>query len=406
MAPIIQSLLDSDFYKFTMGQVVFRHYAGVDVAYDTINRTKRISLARFIREEDLRRELDHVRTLSFREDELSYLGGLGIFGSDYLSFLRELRFPPYDLRWGSEVFNLRFRGPWESAIYWEISALAIIKELYIRSFLEDCDVMERQMIYDRGRVRLSEKMRTLRAYPDIFVSDFATRRRFGRIWHHETVLPALLRGLPRQCIGTSNVDLARRHGIKPIGTCAHEMFMIVAGLHQGEAGYLARAQNEVLKYWWETYGYDLSIALNDTFSSDFFFRTAPPEIVRDWKGIRLDSGDPTEEGEKCIRWYEAHGIDPRGKTLVFSDGLDVPAMVRIAGHFRGRIGFSFGWGTNLSDDMGFDPVSLVIKAVEANGRGLVKISNNRAKATGKPEDIERVTKEAGYTGTFQQECKY
>lgn len=408
VAPIIQSLLDTDYYKLTMEQVVWLYYRGVEVTYETINRTKTILLARFIREDDLRRELDHVRTLSFQPDELAYLKTLGIFKDDYLSFLAGMRLPPYDLRWGDDSFSLRFSGPWESAIFWEIPGMSIIKELYIRSLMSGYSETERQAVYDRGKATLAGKLQMLREYPDIFVSDFATRRRNGRIWHHDTVLPMLICGLPHQLLGTSNVHCARRYGVKPIGTFAHEMLMIVAGLRQGHPGpgYLAEAQNEILQYWWDTYGYDLSIALNDTFSSDFFFRTAPEKIARDWKGIRIDSGDPLEEGEKCVRWYEAHGVNPATKTLVFSDGLDVPTMIRIAARFRGRIKFVFGWGTNLSDDMGFAPISLVIKAIEANGIGLVKTSNNRAKATGRPEDIERVIQEAGYAGNFRQECVY
>lgn len=406
MAPIIQSLLDSDYYKFTMGQVVWRHYRGIEVTYDTINRTKSIPLARLIKQEDLRYELDHARILSFQDEELAYLKGLGIFEDDYLAFLRELRLPPYDLQWGSDMFSLRFSGPWESAIFWEIPGMAIIKELYIRSLMKGYSEAERQAMYKRGKATLTGKLQLLREYSDIFVSDFATRRRNGRIWHHDTVMPMLVCGFQRQFLGTSNAHCARRYGVKPIGTFAHEMLMIVAGLRQGNPGYLAEAQNEVLSRWWEMYGYDFSIALNDTFSSDFFFRTAPYEIARDWKGIRIDSGDPLEEGEKCIRWYEEYGVNPAVKTLVFSDGLDVPTMIQIAARFRGRIKFVFGWGTNLSDDMGFDPVSLVIKAVEANSVGLVKLSNNRAKATGKLEDIERVIQEAGYAGTFQKECVY
>ncbi|MDO8600045.1 MAG: nicotinate phosphoribosyltransferase [bacterium] len=407
MAPIIQSSLDTDYYKVTMGQAVFRHYRGVDVTYEFINRTKRVSLARFIREEDVRRELDHVRTLSFSRDELAYLKGFGIFGDDYLSFLAELRLPPYDLQWGSEVFSLRFRGPWESAIYWEIPALAIVNELYFRSLLEDCDGMERRAVYDLGRANLARKIALLREHPYIFFSDFGTRRRAGYAWQAE-VARTVARELPEQFIGTSDVAIAMRYGLKPSGTSAHEMPMIVAGLYHGVSNYLALAQNEVSRVWWDMYGYDLSVALNDTWGSEFFFRTAPPEIARDWKSIRIDSGDPLEEGEKCIRWYEAYGIDPRTKTLIFSDGLDLPAILRIAAHFRGRIGVVFGWGTNLTNDFGpkFPPVSIVVKATRANGRGLVKLSNNIAKATGDPADIEKIMKEVGYTTRFQEECKY
>jgi len=150
----------------------------------------------------------------------------------------------------------------------------------------------------------------------------------------------------------------------------------------------------------------LSIALTDTYGSDFFFRDLTEQQARIWKGFRLDSGDPIEQGDKVVRFYEALRIDPREKLMILSDGLDLRAIVKIASHFRDRIQISFGWGTNLTNDLVFPPLSLIVKLVESSGHGTVKLSDNLAKATGRPEDIERFKRIFGYTGRFTQATKY
>lgn len=411
MKPIIRSLLDTDFYKFTMGQLVYRKWRDVPVRYAFTSRTKDAKLGLLIKEEDLRRELDNVRGIRFNNSDLHYLRGTNeyqdrMFSEDYLQFLRGLKLPPYDLKWRGDTFELEFAGRWSEAIYWETFALSIINELYYRAILLAMSQFARDETVGIGRAKLADKIRKLKTNDSVIFSDFGTRRRFSRKWQ-DYVVRVLAKELPDQFRGTSNVYLAMKHGLAPMGTSAHELPMIMLGIvGKNSENPFRDAQNNILTAWWDAYNYGLSIALPDTYGTDFFFRTAPAQVAREWKGIRQDSGDPIEEGEKAIRWYESHRVNPRDKMIIFSDGLDVDTIHKLHDHFRGRINTTFGWGTNLTNDLGLRALSLVVKAVEANGRGLVKLSNNLAKAVGKPEDIELAKKECGYDSVFNAECRY
>ena len=411
---IVSSLLDTDFYKFPMGQLIFRSYSNVEVEFGLINRSG-APLARFIREEELRDELDQVRSLRFNNSELHYLRGTNeygerMFGEDFLQFLKNLQLPPYRLERVGDSYRLSFAGTWAAVTYWEIPALAIVNELYYRSQLDAQSRFDQDVTQAAGISRLREKIGRLREYPAITFSDFGTRRRFSGAWH-DYLVGALAEELPAQFRGTSNVHLAMKHGLLPMGTSAHELPMVVAALAFAEADktqdpeeILAGAQQEVLQGWWNLYGTGLSIALTDTFGSPFFFRTAPEYVARDWKGTRQDSGSPFSYGEQAINWYAKYGVDPLSKLTVFSDQLDVQRMVDLHLAFRGRLGHTFGIGTNLTNDVGFNPISIVIKTLKANGRSTVKLSDNLAKALGNSDEVERYKKAAGYTNTESAEC--
>jgi nicotinate phosphoribosyltransferase len=300
---------------------------------------------------------------------------------------------------------LEFPGPWASAIYWETLALAIINELYYRSRMARLSPFEREVVMARGRLRLWEKIQALQAQPAVTVVDFGTRRRFSRDWQY-AIDRTLARELPRQFLGTSDTDSAMRHGLVPMGTSAHEMFMVMSGIMHDSDESIRASHNRVLRDWWEEYGWGLSIALTDTYGSEFFFQDMTAEQAREWKGLRHDSGDPVAFGERALAFYGRHGIDAREKLLIFSDGLDLETILRLADRFSGRIRVTFGWGTNLTNDLGFDPLSLVVKVVEANGHPTVKLSDNLAKATGNPADIERFKRIFGYRGSTYAECRY
>ncbi|MEK7191896.1 MAG: nicotinate phosphoribosyltransferase [Patescibacteria group bacterium] len=408
---IINSLLDTDFYKFTMGQLVFRKFRDVRVKYAFKNRTKDVNLTKFIREEDLRQELDHVRTLKFNRTEIKYIRGTNeygdqMFGEDYIHFLERMELPPYQLAYKDGQLVLEFEGDWHSAIYWEIFALAIVNELYYKSLMSGLSKFDREIVGAKGQLRLAEKIKVLKENPDIVFTDFGTRRRFDHEWQ-DYVVETLAGEFPEtQFRGTSNVALAMKHGLFPMGTSAHELFMVLAGIAGDADENVRRSHNDVLKHWWEMYGWGLSIALTDTFGSDFFFRDMTKNQAKEWKGLRQDSGDPVAFGEKAIGFYEVCGVDPRDKMIIFSDGLDIEAIVKLHKHFKGRIKTTFGWGTNLTNDLGFRALSLVVKTVEANSRSLVKLSDNLAKAIGKPEDVERYKRIFGYSGNNYLECRY
>ncbi len=408
--PIIESLLDLDFYKFTMGQLVFLKYRDVPVVYSLVNRTRQVRLAEFIDEGELRQELDHVRSLRLNNSELHYLRGTNEYGDrmfreSYLEFLRELQLPPYDLEEVDGSFRLQFGGDWSRAIYWETVALSIVNELYNRSLMKPLSRFEKDLVFARGKMRLAEKIRTLRGRPEISFVDFGTRRRFSRDWQHY-VDRSLAEEMPHQFLGTSSTESAMLHGLVPMGTSAHELTMVMSGIMHDSDDLIRASHNRVLEDWWNLYGWGLSVAVTDTYGSEFFFSDVEPGQARKWKGLRHDSGDPFEFGEKAIRFYQEHEIDPKEKLLIFSDGLELPTILALSRRFHGRIKLSFGWGTNLTNDLGFEPISIVVKATEANGHRTVKLSDNLAKATGSREDIERFKRIFGHSHERQEAVRY
>jgi nicotinate phosphoribosyltransferase len=408
--PIICSLLDMDFYKFTMGQMVFQRYRRVPVKYAFVNRTPSVRIADVVDSGELREELDHARRLRFNNSELHYLRGTNEYGDrmfqeDYLQFLRELRLPDYELSFQDGQLRLEFAGEWAEAIYWETVALAIVNELYYRSQLRERSSFERDLVYATGRVRLAEKIGVLRDNPEIRFVDFGTRRRFSRSWQFY-VDRVLADEVPKQFLGTSDTESAMHNGLAPMGTSAHELYMVMSGIMYDADDQVRASHNRVLTDWWESYGWGLSIALTDTYGSEFFFRDMTTEQARAWKGLRHDSGDPFAFGARAIRFYEEKGIDPREKLLIFSDGLELGRILELQRRFAGRITLSYGWGTNLTNDLGLEPVSIVIKAVEANGHRTVKLSDNLAKATGTKEDIARFRRIFGHDHENVEAVRY
>ncbi|MBU1179469.1 nicotinate phosphoribosyltransferase, partial [Patescibacteria group bacterium] len=317
--PIIESLLDTDFYKFTMGYLAYILYPNVSVKYAFRNRTTKVRLADVIDEGRLREELDYIMILRFQDNELDYLAsikradGRPLFTPNFLGFLKGVSLPEYHLETRDGQFVLEFSGPWATAIYWETLALSIINELYYCA-QEDVDIRD---VVAVGTDNLNGKIRLLSARPDIKFSDFGTRRRFSRIWQ-EFVIWKLKEELQNNFVGTSNVALAKRFGLKPIGTMAHEEDMVYSGIFHGSDDEIRASHNKVLQDWQSVYAPDLLIALTDTYGSDFFFRDMTRDQTDCWTGLRHDSGDPIEFGEKAIKFYESHGVDPRQKVLVFS----------------------------------------------------------------------------------------
>ena len=408
---IIKSLLDVDFYKFTMGLLVFLKYRNIDVRYSFKCRTKDANLMKIIKFEDLNRELAEVMKLKFNNSELHYLRGTNeyqerMFCEEYLNFLKSLQLPKYDLQVEDYNLKLEFKGNWSEAIYWETIALSIINELYYQAQLKKMSAFERDVIFSQGMISLAEKIKILKSRPDIKFIEFGTRRRFSREWQ-DYVVSVLSNELPpSQFLGTSNTYLAMKYGLVPMGTSAHELYMAYTGIYRGSDDEIRASHNKSLQEWWDLYGFGLSVALTDTFGTDFFFRDMTAEQARNWKGLRQDSGDPIEFGEKAIKFYKNYGIDPREKLIIFSDGLDIQTIIKIADHFQSRIKVSFGWGTNLTNDLGLKPLSMVIKLTEANGNGTVKLSDNLAKAIGKPEDVERFKRIFGHTVTLDEATTY
>ena len=399
--PIVRSLLDTDFYKLLMLQMIRQLHPEVQATFALINRTRTVRLADLIDEGELRAQLDHARKIRFTRKELIWLAGNSFYGNtrmfspDFIAWLAAFRLPDYDLRKVDGQYELRFEGPWTHTTMWEIPALAIINELKSRAALRDQGRFALDVLYARAKARLWEKVERLRQLPDLVISDFGTRRRHGFLWQRWCV-EALKEGLGERFIGTSNVLLAMDADLEAIGTNAHELPMVAAALAEDEAA-LARAPYRVLDEWRRHYHGNLLIALPDAFGTAAFLAGAP-DWLADWTGFRPDSAPPIEGGEQIIRWWKDKGRDPREKLLIFSDGMDIDTIEETYRHFHGRVRMSFGWGTNLTNDFrgcapdggtALEPISLVCKVVSANGRPAVKLSDNPAKATGDPAEIER-----------------
>jgi nicotinate phosphoribosyltransferase len=399
--PIVRSLLDTDFYKLLMLQLIWHLHPTDQVTFSLINRTQPVRLGDVIDEGELRAQLDHARTVRFTKKELIWLAGNSFYGKqqmfspDFLHWLSQMQLPEYDLRKVDGQYELNFRGPWTHTTMWEIPALTIINELKSRAALRDRGRFALDILYARAKSKLWEKVERLRELPDLVLSDFGTRRRHGFLWQRWCV-DALKEGLGSRFIGTSNVLLAMDADLEAIGTNAHELPMVAAALADSDAA-LARAPYQVLEDWQQHYNGNLLIALPDAFGTTAFLRDAPGWLAQ-WTGFRPDSAPPIEGGEQIIRWWQQQGVDPRSKLLIFSDGMDIDTIEQVYRHFDGRVRMSFGWGTNLTNDFRgcdpdgshvLDPISLVCKVTSANGRPAVKLSDNPAKATGSPDEVAR-----------------
>jgi nicotinate phosphoribosyltransferase len=397
--PIVRSLIDTDFYKLLMCQSVFRNKPDTQVTFSLINRTKSIRMADLVDEGELREQLDHLRSLRLTRGESTWLRGNMFYGKrqmfrpDFMEWFENMRLPPYHLEKRDGQFELTFEGLWPEVMMWEIPALAVLMELRSRAVLKDMGKFELQVLYARAMTRLWEKIERLRGPEAPRIADFGTRRRHSFLWQ-DWCVQAMMEGLGSAFTGTSNCLIAMRRDIEAIGTNAHELPMVYAALTDTDAE-LLQAPYDVLSDWQEEHDGNLRIILPDTFGSAGFFQNAPDWLAA-WTGVRIDSGDPVVGAETAIAWWKARGEDPREKLVIFSDGLDVDSIAMLQAHFAGRVKVSFGWGTLLTNDFrglvagdGLAPFSLVCKAVSANGRPAVKLSDNPLKALGPKAEIER-----------------
>jgi len=398
--PIVRSLIDTDFYKLLMCQSVFHNKPDTQVTFSLINRTKSIRLAELVDEGALREQLDHIRSLSLSRGESTWLRGNTFYGKrqmfqpDFMEWFENLRLPAYHLEKRDGQYELTFEGSWPEVMMWEIPALAVLMELRGRAVLKDMGKFELQVLYARAMTKLWEKVDILRDVGDsLRIADFGTRRRHSYLWQ-DWCVQAMMEGLGKKFVGTSNCLIAMKRDIEAIGTNAHELPMVYAALAENDAD-LREAPYSVLADWQEEHEGNLRIILPDTYGTKGFLDAAP-DWLAGWTGIRVDSGDPAEGAETAINWWKERGEDPRKKMVIFSDGLDVEKIAQLQTQFAGRVKPSFGWGTLLTNDFrgltpddALAPFSLVCKAVSANGRPTVKLSDNPLKAMGPPDEIAR-----------------
>lgn len=411
--PIVRSLIDTDFYKLLMCQSIFRNKPDTTVVFTLINRSSKIRLADLIDEGELREQLDHVRSLSLTRGESTWLRGNTFYGkrqmfrSDFMEWFEGLRLPAYHLEKRDGQFKLTFEGSWPEVMLWEIPALAVLMELRSRAALHDMGRFELQVLYARAMTRLWEKIERLRRIDGLKIADFGTRRRHGFLWQ-DWCVQAMQEGLGGKFIGTSNCLIAKNRDVEAIGTNAHELPMVYSALADTDAD-LRQAPYQVLADWQEEHDGNLRIILPDTYGTEGFLKNAP-DWLAGWTGIRIDSGDPATGAETAIRWWQERGEDPTKKLVIFSDGLDVEKIEELYARFNGRVKVSFGWGTMLTNDFrglvagdALAPFSLVCKALSANGRPTVKLSDNPAKAMGPMDEIQRYKRVFGVGEQLAQE---
>ncbi len=376
-APVIESLLDTDLYKFTMWQVFLHRFPAAGGVYRFQNRSAAaMPLGRLAGE--VAAQIDHLCTLALRPEELAYLRGLRFIKSDFVDYLELFRFRRrfIEVRADGGELEIVARGPLMHVMFFEVFVLAIVSEVWFREAAGPA-------AFEEGRRRLREKVRLLAA-PDsapprrnpYHFFEFGTRRRAAREWHEE-VVTTLAREAPAHFRGTSNVDMARRHGLTPIGTMAHEYLQAFQGF-----GYRLRDfQKMALENWVAEYRGDLGIALTDVVGMDAFLADFDLYFAKLFDGLRHDSGDPFEWGEKALAHYARLRVDARTKQLTFSDALDLPASLAIHAAFADRTRTGFGIGTDLTNDLGVPRPSIVMKLTECNGHPVAKISDSPEKAS-------------------------
>jgi nicotinate phosphoribosyltransferase len=371
-SPILTSLLDTDAYKLHMQQAVFHRYPAISVAAEFRCRGDEL-LGEYA--DEIGAQIALMSQLALTDAEFNYLSGLPFFREDYLNWLRDFRYDPQQVQIENRQgkLHIRIAGPWREVIMWEVPLLAVISEVVHRHRSPD-------VTPDMAVAHLRNKLAQFKAMSsDVDISrfklmDFGTRRRFSQPVQ-QAIVSTLKSEFP-YLVGTSNYDLARQLDLVPVGTQAHEWFQA----HQQISPVLANSQRAALQAWLDEYPDQLGIALTDCITMDAFLRDFGPQFAQRYQGLRHDSGDPFEWGEKAIAHYQKLGIDPMSKTLVFSDNLDLDKALALYRHFYQRVNLVFGIGTRLTCDIpGVKPLNIVIKLVECKGKPVAKLSDSPGK---------------------------
>ena len=380
--PVIQSLLETDLYKFTMWQALFNSaYNDNEAEYRFMCRRPPTFPLASLRDEVVR-EIEHLCSLSFRQEELDYLRSLRYMKSNFIEFLSIFRLQRrfISIEANGEELEIVARGPQVHVMFFEIFVLAIIGELHARRFPQDVAMVE-------GRRRLTEKIERLKAFepeadnvPDAHgfgIFDYGIRRRFSGVWHDE-VVTTLKANAPKFFKSTSNVFLAKKYGLVPIGTMAHEYLQTFQAVRDVPLRWFQKA---ALDAWVQTYRGDLGIALTDVVGMDAFLRDFDLFDAKLFDGLRHDSGDPVLWGEKALAHYAKLRVDARTKRLVFSDGLTIDKSIDLWRHFSKRAQTGFGIGTHLTNDFGpkYPALEIVMKLVRCNDRPVAKLSDSPGK---------------------------
>lgn len=380
---IIKSILDTDLYKLTMQNAVIQCFPRQVVRYKFNDRNKLSYPNGF--DKDVMEEVVKMNSLQLTKDEKNWLTkSLGKFlPPTYIEFLNGFRFDSNEVKVSLDKdnkLNVEIEGYWFRTILWEVPLMAIISELYFKKTGQHVNINHIDFkYYDLSKL---EKM----IFHNAYFADFGTRRRYS-FENQDRIVELFKNNGNHVFVGTSNVYLAYKHNIKPVGTHAHEWFMTIASIY----GYKV-ANKMGLRYWQDVYKGDLGTALTDTFTTDSFFKSFDNVLSRQFDGVRHDSGCPFEFTDKVVKHYKSMNIDPMSKTIIFSDGLDSKVATDIKEYCVGKIKSSFGIGTNLTNDVGVKPLNIVIKVsevlVDDNWVGAIKLSDVKGKNIGDPKEIE------------------
>lgn len=371
LEPIILSLLDTDLYKFNMDQVIFHKHTDLCGEYYFKCRNEDVVFTPEMLEE-INSQIDHLCSLRFTKEELDYLRSIRFIKRDYVEFLRlwhPIReYVRTELSPEGEL-SIVVDGPLFSAMQFEIYLLEIVSEVYHR-MKYDYDVLRAS-----AEERLNRKIADFKSGKYTFrFAEFGCRRRLSREWEEEVI--RRFGNELKNCIGTSNVYFAMKYNMTPIGTYAHEFVQMYQGI---DSIPLAYTNHYAMRDWYAEYDGDNGTALSDTLTTDLFLLDFNRSMVNNYSGVRHDSGDPYEWGEKMIKHYESYGVDPRTKLLLFSDSLDFDRAQALYEHFRDRAKVSFGIGTFCSNDTEEEALNIVIKLQYVNGRPVAKLSDSEGK---------------------------
>jgi nicotinate phosphoribosyltransferase len=376
---VVNSLLQQDLYKITMLFAYFSYFPNVWAMYEFKCRTKNIQFTKEMIDK-INKEIEYLCTLRFTDDELDWIQNLYYICSKARGFIEFLRmyklnkdYIKVSLDPITKGLNIWAQGPLFQVSMFEIFVLQIVNAVYFSQFIKSDDDYDKA--WCEGNKRLFDKIKLVQQTPFLF-SDFGCRRAFNPEWE-DNVVKVLSQELPRDVFGgTSNMYLAKKYNLPAIGTMGHEWIMLFQGLKDFP---VIQCNKNALDYWSKLYQGDLGIALTDTLGVDCFLKDFNSYYAKLFDGVRHDSGDPVVWGEKMINHYKKLKVDPMTKMFVFSDGLDFPRAREIYNHFKGKIKFSAGIGTNLCNDLGFEPLNIVYKITRVQNHPVAKISDSEGK---------------------------
>lgn len=379
---LIQSLLDTDFYKVTMANIVYSRFRDANVTYGFKCRSKDIDLTKFI--DLITTNINNLYYLNFKSEELNYLKKFQFLDSDFIDYLKDFKLDPTNqvsITTKGRELSIEIKGKWIDTIWYEIPVLAIVNQLYFEQ------TSDQDYAFSVGLNKLYEKIEIAKREPFTF-ADFGTRRRYSQQWQ-EKVVKILSSHSDIDFTGTSNVHLAMKYNLRPIGTMAHEYLQGCQAL----APSIQHAHKFALENWIDQYQRNLGIALTDIFGLDYFLKDFDRNLAKRYIGVRHDSGDPFIFAKKMLDHYQQLGIDPKTKTLVFSDGLNFEKVKDLYQEFNNQINVVFGVGTNLTNDCGYKPLSIVMKMITCNDRPTIKLSDSPGKMMCRDADyVEQIKK--------------